>query len=144
MDPFIAIDPFLHELVLQHFGAADVLKNLPFVSTEWNKITGRSRKCMNKIKFIYQVWRNQFYSSTEVFQCVGDSLRRYQHVSVKLGVSDDSTRFWGFIEKCCKSLVTLKVENIRNPLESQARSIQFPNLQVYIEFTWLMDLMMQP
>lgn len=134
MDPFEAIDPFLHELVLQHFDVSDVLKNLSFVSVEWCQITGKSKKCMNKIRLMYQAWRHQFFSSTEVFRCVQESCRRYQHVSVELGVSDDSKQFWNFIESCCKSLVTLKVENISRPHENIVRSVQFPNLEVYVAY----------
>lgn len=133
MDPFEVINPFLHEFVLQHFDASEVLHKLSFVSTEWNQIIGSSKKCMNKIRFIYQIWRHQFYSYTEVFQCVQNSLRKYQNINVELGVEDDAKEFWNFIETCSRLLVTLKVENIRRPREV-CESLEFPNLEVYMAY----------
>ena len=134
MDPFEVINPVLHELVLQHFTGSEVLKSLSLVSVEWSHLIGQSKKCMNKIRFAYQVWRHQFYSSTEVFRCIQDSLRHYQHVSFELGMTEDSRQFWNFIEMCCSSLVTLRVENIRKPLVTQGYAFEFPNLEVYIAY----------
>lgn len=133
MDPFEVIDPFLHDFVLQHFEAREVLKVLSFVSIEWSQIAGRSKTCMNKVKFLYQVWRHQFYSSTEVFRCVQESWRDYQHVTVELGVNDDSKEFWKFMDSCCQSVVSLKVENIRRD-SGGICSTNFPNLETFIAF----------
>lgn len=133
MDPFQVIDPFLHDLVLQHFEAAEVLKVLSFVSVDWSHIAGKSKKCMNKVKFIYQVWRHQFYSSTEVFRSVQSTNRHYQHLTVELGVNDDSKEFWKLMDSCCKSVVSLKVENIRNETSGNL-STEFPNLETFTAF----------
>lgn len=132
MDPFEVIDPFLHDLVLQHFAAAEVLTVLSFVNTEWSQIAGRSRKCMDKIQFVYQVWRHQFYSSTEVFQSALNSWRQYRHVIVELGVNDDSQQFWKFMNSCCNSIRTLKIENIRG--DGQHLNADFPNLESFTAF----------
>lgn len=86
---------------------------------------------MNKVKFLYQVWRHQFFSSTEVFRCATDSWRNYRHIVVELGVNDDSRQFWKFIESCCESVVSLKVENVRL---NEDLSIKFPNLETFRAF----------
>jgi hypothetical protein len=133
MDPFQVIDPFLHEFVLQHFTGSEVLKVVSLVCPNWSEVAGESKTCMNKVKFLYQVWRHQFYSSTEVFQCAADSWRRYQHVVVELGVNDDSRQFWKFIESCSGSLVSLKVENVQRNSEG-ILDIEFPNLEIFRAF----------
>lgn len=127
------IDPFLHELVLQHFVSSEVLKVLSFVSVEWSHMIGKSKKCMSRVKFLYQVWRHQFYSSTEVFRSAQESWRDYQHLTIELGVNDDSKEFWKLMESCCKSVVSLKVENIRRRANDDC-SIEFPNLETFIAF----------
>jgi hypothetical protein len=133
MDPFIIIDPFLHELVLQHFTGSEVLETASLVSPDWSEIVGESKTCMNKVKFLYQVWRHQFYSSTEVFQCAVDSWRRYQHVVVELGVNDDSRQFWKFLESHCGSVVSLKIENVQKHSQRDFE-IKFPNLETFRAF----------
>lgn len=134
MDPFEFVDPFLHELVLQHFTGSEVLQVVSLVSPEWSEIAGKSKTSMNKVKFLYQVWRHQFYSSTEVFLCAADSWRNYQHVIVELGVNDDSRQLWKFLESCCGSLVSLKVENVRGKSDGDF-VVKFPNLEVFRAFS---------
>lgn len=134
MDPFQVIDPFLHELILQHFNASEVLKSLSLVSVDWSEIVGKSKKCMNKVRFIYQVWRNQYFTAEEVFTCVQNSSRKYQHVETELEFSDDLKKFWKFIETCSSSLVTLKLENIRKPFDSCEALAEFPNLEVLVAY----------
>lgn len=130
----MAIDPFLHDLVLQHFKATEVLTVISFVSPEWSQIAGKSRQCMGKIKFQYQVWRHQFYSSTEVFQCAQNSWRDYQHVTVELGVNDDCKQFWKLIESCCSSIKSLKIENIRWNSAVAETAIEFSNLESFTAY----------
>lgn len=133
MDPFEAIDPFLHELVAQHFRAKEVIEVLSLVSPSWSEIVGKSRICMSKVKFLYQVWRHQFYAASDVLQRAQKTSRDYQHVVVELGVNDDSRQFWKFIETCCKSLKTLKIENIRSNVDSTC-VIELPNLESFTVF----------
>lgn len=133
MDPFEAIDPFLHDFVVQHFKAKEILEVVSLVSPDWSQIVGKSRICMNKVKFLYQVWRHQFNSASEVLKRVQKSVRSYQHVVVELGVNDDSRQFWKFIETCCGSLKSLKIENIRSNVDSTC-VIELPNLESFTVF----------
>jgi hypothetical protein len=133
MNPFANINPYLHEFVLQHFSGNEIIKTVSLVSPEWCEIAGKSKVSMNKVKFLYQVWRHQFYSSTEVFQTAACSWREYQHVIVELGVNDDLRQFWRFMESCCKSVVTLRVDNVRR--FGDLEDFEFPNLETFRAFT---------
>lgn len=133
MDPFTVIDPFLHDLVLQHFKTSEVLQVLSLVSPEWSQMTGKSRTCMNKVKFVYQVWRHQFYSSKEIFQYAQNSWRDYQHVIVELGVNDNSQEFWRFMESCSRSIRSLKLENMRKSANEDF-AIDFRNMETFTAF----------
>lgn len=127
MNPLEVINPYLYELVFQHFSGAEIIHNVSLVSPEWCEVTGKSKTCMNKVKFLYQVWRHQFHTSTEVFRCAVKSCRMFQHVIVELGVNDDLEGFWKFMESCCHSLVSLKVENVRRFGDL---NLEFPNLEI--------------
>lgn len=133
MDPFELVDSFLHELVLQHFKAKEAVEVVSLVSPVWSQIVGNSKTCMNKVRFLYQVWRHQFFSSSEVLKQSQKTFRCYQHVIVELGVNDDSRQFWKFMETCCGSLRTLKIENIRSNIDSTCL-VEFPNLERFTVF----------
>lgn len=133
MDPLEAIDPFLHDLVLQHFSASEILQVLSFVSPQWSRNIGQSKTCMNKVKFVYQMWRHQFYSSSDVFRCGKQSWRNFQHVVAEIGMDDDLVEFWNFIKSCSKSLKTLKVENARwNPNDDD--EVLLPKLEEFAAY----------
>lgn len=131
MDPTVAIDPYLHDLIFQHFAALELTEVVSLISPEWSRIIGSSRTCMNKVKFSYQVRRHyQIHTFSEVFQCAQKTWRDYQHVIVECQHDDDSEDFWKFIERCCSSLVTLKVENVSRSAGAQF-SATFPRLKVF-------------
>lgn len=134
MNPFENINSYLQGLVLQHFSGSEIIELLSLVSPEWCEIVEKSKLCMNKVTFRYQVWRHQFFSSTEVFKTAAKSWRNYQHVVIELGVNDDLREFWNFMETTSRNLVTLKVENVRR-FGNLERNLDFSNLEVFRAFS---------
>lgn len=86
MDPLIKILPELHEMVIQHFNAAD-FKNITKVSPSWNEKLSDTKIMMEKVKFsidpviIYRLLEAVIGSA---FKC---TIRRYQNMRIQFCMS---------------------------------------------------------
>lgn len=78
MDPLDVAFVDVHDLILQHFNAKDVIK-CSLVSKSWHEIIGLSRKCMSKI------WLNIDRPASQI-RLLNRSDRKYENFRIQSGM----------------------------------------------------------
>lgn len=125
----VGVLPELHELIFQHFDAADVLISSETSKCWWRSI-GQSKKCMQQVRLGLENWESTETSSdfARVMSVVKLSSRRYQNVCINSNDDDRvSKKAVQLLKYFAPSLVEVRFLNADNV---RIREIfQFPRLQ---------------
>lgn len=131
MDPLVKIPTDLHNLLLQHFDAKEVLE-ISKISTEYFETIAKASTCMKKIKFALKFWKNSAgtkqQQTDEKIQVIHNTIRNYQSVTIDCRFDKNlSEEFWNFLEFAAPHVIELKIKSIK--LDSPS-IIAFPKLQI--------------
>ena len=129
MDPLIKISSDIHDLLFQHFDAAEVL-DFSKISPEWYEKIAIST-CMRKVKFSLKLWKNSAgtkqQQTDEKILVIHNTTRRYQSVAIDCRFDKNlSEEIWNFLEFSA-NLRELKIKSIK--LDAP-KSIVLPKLKI--------------
>lgn len=116
MDPLIKISSDIHDLLFQHFDAAEVL-DFSSISPEWYEKIAIST-CMKKVKFSLKLWKNSAgtkqQQTDEKIRVIHNTTRRYQSIAIDCRFDKNlSEEIWSFLEFSSPNLRELKIKSIK-------------------------------
>lgn len=130
MNPLDRVSPDIHDLVLQHFNAKEVLE-YSLISTKFNETIAGTSCCMKKIEFVLKFWKKSAGLKQEQIEekisVIHSSIRKYQSVAIDCRFDKNlSLEFWKLLEVLARFVTELKIKSIQ--LDSPS-SISLPRLQ---------------